>query len=195
MDNKTYQKLYRERNKEKLKAYAKKYREEHKEKLNADCRKYYQENKEILNKKHRDYWEKHKDTINMDRRTNKDKIEKRRELDRKRYRNDRNNYTTDLYKLPLCVETIDSKHVMYNNLKFGVGSKGYLKHEGLDLHVALMKSEGCWFEDCNVHHIDGDVFNNLLDNLICLTKEEHEEAHRLMKISMETYMLWIKEQK
>lgn len=70
-----------------------------------------------------------------------------------------------------------------------------MKHEDLDLHVALMMFKGHWFEGCNVHHIDGDVFNDMLDNLICLTKEKHMKAHKLMKVSMEAYMLWIEEQK
>lgn len=195
MDNKTYQKLYREAHREELKAYAKKYRKEHKEKLNADCRKYHQEHKEVLNAKSREYWKEHKDEQNEKRRTDETIIKRRRELDKARYAEHRKMYTTAMYKLPSCVEILDSKHVIFNGVKFGISSKGYLKHEDLDLHVALMMSKGHWFEGCNVHHIDGDVFNNMLDNLICLTKEKHIEAHKLMKVSMEAYMLWIEEQK
>ena len=40
-----------------------------------------------------------------------------------------------------------------------------------------------WFESCEVHHKDGNVFNNTLENLECLTKEEHKEAHRQLRAS------------
>lgn len=30
---------------------------------------------------------------------------------------------------------------------------------------------------CDIHHIDGDSFNNSIDNLICLTLQEHYEIH------------------
>ena len=34
----------------------------------------------------------------------------------------------------------------------------------------------------DIHHRDGDPGNNRLDNLECLTKEEHKSRHRLQKI-------------
>ena len=195
MYDKEYQKLYREKHKKELKEYAKRYREKNREKLNEDCRKYYSEHREELNAKGREYWNANKCKFNERRRTDEGLIKRRRELDKARYAEHRKQYITAMYKLPSCVTMLDSKHVMFNGIKFGISAKGYLKHESLDLHVALMKAEGHWFEGCNVHHIDGDVFNNLLDNLICLTEEKHKEAHRLMKVSMEAYKLWIDTQK
>lgn len=48
----------------------------------------------------------------------------------------------------------------------------------------------CWCPNgllkAEVHHIDGDRKNNFAVNLVWVTKEEHTEAHRLLKIAKET---------
>lgn len=37
--------------------------------------------------------------------------------------------------------------------------------------------------DWHVHHIDGDRANNRLENLMCVTPEEHREIHKAMRES------------
>lgn len=174
-------KLYREKHREKMIVYGKAYRENNKEALAEKRKIKYDNNKEIMQKAIRANWNKHKNKYNERRRTDKAFIEKRREQDRIRYRQHRDMYTTDMYKLPRMVKVIDEKHIKYKEIIFGIAAKGYLKHENLDLHVALAKDYLEWFEGCEVHHKDGNVFNNTLENLVCLTKEEHIEAHRQLR--------------
>ena len=47
----------------------------------------------------------------------------------------------------------------------------------------------------DIHHIDGNVFNNLENNLIALTPEKHRYAHSLLKKSKQQYYNWIEKQK
>ena len=55
-------------------------------------------------------------------------------------------------------------------------------------HVEVAKAfpEICgeWFEGCEVHHRDGDPFNNEARNLIVCTKDEHIQFHRELKKQM-----------
>ena len=176
-------KLYREKHREEMIAYGKAYRESNKEVLAEKRKIKYENNKEAMQKATRANWDKHKDKYNERRRTNESFIARRREQDRLRYKKHRALYTTDMYNLPDIVSIVDSKHVEYKGIIFGIATKGYLKHENLDLHVALAKDYLSWFENCEVHHKDGNVFNNTLENLACLTKEEHKEAHRQLRAS------------
>lgn len=176
-------KLYREKHREEMIAYGREYRENNKEALAEKRKIKYENNKEAMQKVTRTNWNKHKDKYNERRRTDKAFIERRREQDRIRYKKHRNMYDTSMYSLPEVVNTLDTKHVEYKGIIFGIATKGYLKHEGLDLHVALAKDYLNWFEGCEVHHKDGNVFNNTLDNLVCLMKEEHIEAHRQLRAS------------
>lgn len=58
------------------------------------------------------------------------------------------------------------------------------KHFRLMGHVLVAKAfpEICgeWFENCHVHHKDCNPSNNTPENIICLTKEEHNKVHREM---------------
>lgn len=38
---------------------------------------------------------------------------------------------------------------------------------------------GEWFEGCEVHHKDFNRLNDVAENLICLTPEEHHRIHRI----------------
>jgi hypothetical protein len=53
------------------------------------------------------------------------------------------------------------------------------KEIGIHILVAQAFPEICgeWFEECEVHHIDGNPANNNAKNLVCLTKEEHIRMH------------------
>lgn len=42
--------------------------------------------------------------------------------------------------------------------------------------------------DMELHHIDGDPANNRPNNLVWLTKEQHQEAHRRMREWMREYL-------
>ena len=46
--------------------------------------------------------------------------------------------------------------------------------------VAITFPEICgkWFDGCQVHHIDQNPSNNMANNLICLSKDEHNAIHR-----------------
>lgn len=47
---------------------------------------------------------------------------------------------------------------------------------------------GKWFEGCEVHHKDGDPFNNIAQNLQVVTRKEHQDIHkRGLPIIIEVY--------
>ena len=54
-DRKEYNKKYREKNRDKIKAYREKYRVKNREKIKAYDRKYYHENRKKLSKKRSEY--------------------------------------------------------------------------------------------------------------------------------------------
>ncbi len=65
------------------------------------------------------------------------------------------------------------------HLYVGVSKKGKTKTYAVHRLVARAFPEICgeWFEECEVHHIDGNPANNNAKNLVCLTKEEHIRMH------------------
>lgn len=90
-----------------------------------------------------------------------------------------------------------SRHrIMQNRWFDGNVLKGYLSNKKMryvlydDLghrqrimgHILVAKAfpEICgeWFEGCQVHHKDCNSVNNRPENLMCLTKEEHNRIHR-----------------
>lgn len=66
------------------------------------------------------------------------------------------------------------------HLYVSVTKKGKTKTYAVHRLVAKAFPEICgeWFEECEVHHIDGNPSNNTAKNLVCLTKEEHIRMHR-----------------
>lgn len=194
--NSKYQKDYREKNKEKIREKRKEYCEVHREELKEKSRKYAQEHKEEACERARKYYSENKEEV-----LKKNKEYRKREDVRKRINeNSKRNYyrsiemiDTSMYKLPEGAEIIDEKHVKYDGISYVVHKRGYLRSCYDTLHCYLMKKQGKYFEGCEVHHIDGNVLNNSLDNLICLTEKQHDKAHVLMRKNREEYYNWIKE--
>jgi len=38
-----------------------------------------------------------------------------------------------------------------------------------------------YFEGCDVHHIDGNRYNNNVSNLMCLTRAQHDKIHNIVR--------------
>lgn len=54
--------------------------------------------------------------------------------------------------------------------------------DGFELYAVFVAKNnpdicGEWFEGCEVHHKDGNPSNDVPENLICLTPQEHHSAH------------------
>jgi hypothetical protein len=73
-DIKERDRLYREKNKEKIMEYAKKYNEENKEKIQETKKKYCEANKDKINEKKKEYYNCHKEEAKKYREENKEKI-------------------------------------------------------------------------------------------------------------------------
>lgn len=52
------------------------------------------------------------------------------------------------------------------------------------VHVLVAKAFCNWFEGCDVHHINFNPLDNRADNLVCLTKSEHQLAHKEQKVEL-----------
>lgn len=196
--NKEYQKKYREANKEKLKQKRKAYDDLHREKLREKSREYAFEHKEEACKRAKEYYKKNREYClkrNKLYRTKQEVHERMNELSRINYYRDIEMLTTSMYCLPDEVIILDEKHISYDGIVFVIHRRGYLRCAKDTLHVYMMKKAGKWFEGCEVHHADGDTLNNRLENLICLTKEQHNQAHKLMREDRKAYEKWLNEQK
>ena len=70
-------------------------------------------------------------------------------------------------------------HPTNKRYQVGFHIKGKMKFIETHLLVAKAFPEICgeWFEGCEVHHKDFNKLNNRADNLIVLTKEEHNKLH------------------
>ena len=173
-DRKAYMKAYREKNKEKLKEYNKAYLKE-----------YYKLHKDKIIKRAAEY-----NSKNIDKHR-----ENVRKWARKAYKEAKENLVISLYKLPADVIILDDKHIKYQGYTYSINKQGYLTRSSKLFHVEYSKYLGIWFNGCEIHHIDGNVFNNLEDNLIALTPEKHRYAHSLLKESKKQYYNWIEKQK
>ena len=103
------------------------------------------------------------------------------------------NYDISNYKLPNVVEIIDYRRCRFNGISYHVGNSGYLiankyigkSAEGKYLYEPhkLHKDLYMYYNNTEipkgfqVHHVDGDVTNNLASNLICVSKDEHKRLH------------------
>lgn len=63
-----------------------------------------------------------------------------------------------------------------------IGTKA-LGHTAEYVHALVVKawSPESLKENSQIHHIDGNVYNNSLDNLVVLSKEVHYEIHKLKR--------------
>lgn len=167
-----YDKLWREKHREEIKAY----REKNKEKIQEQIKHYKETHKSEISEKNKIYKKKydneHREEIRKyNREYNKKLEQKAKEL------------TTSMYMFPPEVVVIDDKTVSFNNKIYKIGAKGYLKGNNSKLHIDIAKYIGIWFENCDIHHIDGSVFNNCKENLKALTKEEHKRVHKLLRMN------------
>jgi hypothetical protein len=178
-----YDKLWREKHKAEIKAY----REKNKEKIQEQIKNYKETHKEDISEKNKVYQKKyhseHKEEIR----------EYNRKYSRKLEKKAKEELTTDMYIFPQEVTIVNSKTVKFNNRTYRIKAKGYLRSTSTSLHIDIAKAMGIWFENCEVHHINGSVFNNSKNNLIALTVEEHRYAHTLLKENKEAYEQWINE--
>ena len=173
-DRKAYMKAYREKNKEKLREYNKAYFKE-----------YYKLHKDKIIKRATEY-----NSVNIDKHR-----ESGRKWAKKAYKEAKENIEIGFYKLPTEVTILDSKHIRYFGNTYNITKEGYLTCGSKLFHVEYSKYLGIWFSGCEIHHIDGNVFNNLEDNLIALTPEKHSYAHSILKESKKQYYNWIEKQK
>lgn len=97
------------------------------------------------------------------------------------------------YKFPEEVVVLDSHRCKFNGISYHVSIAGYLiankdigkradgkrMYEAHRLHRDLFKyyNNQDIPEGYQVHHIDNDVTNNLVDNLMLVDKNEHKRLH------------------
>ena len=180
-----YDKLWREKHKAEIKAY----REKNKEKIQEQIKNYKEKHKEEISEKNKVYQKQYHKAHREETR------EYNRKYDRKLEKKAKEELTTDMYMFPEEVVITSSKTVRFNNKTYRIRAKGYLRSSNTSLHIDIAKAMGIWFEGCEIHHIDGSVFNNSKYNLVALTTEGHRYAHTLLREDKEAYKQWINELK
>lgn len=178
-----------------------KWYEEHKEEIKEKRKLYREQNKEKIHAQHKAEYEKHKEAYlqRAKKRAKEHKAEIReyqRAWDRNKYAEAQKVFNVSMYKFEADVIIEGERNVRYKGISYHIKRNGYLGGgTNKELHVEIAKDMGIWFKGCDVHHIDGDNLNNLKFNLICLTKEQHKEAHRRMKENFNSYIKWLSKQK
>ena len=100
---------------------------------------------------------------------------------------------------------VSSKGQVYNathnrTLTPTLASHGYLQVKLSDVYMRIHVLVALGFcsnklGKTDVHHIDGNIVNNNADNLIWLTKNQHKQAHRLLKEDKNEYKKFIADMK
>lgn len=141
--NASYQKEYREKNKEQIKNKRKLYCEKHREELREKSLKYASEHKEEACERARIYYAKNKDSVlikNKEYRSRKEVKDRINELSNRNYYKSIEMLDTKMYQLPEGAIILDEKHISYDNITFVIHKRGYLRYYGDTLHVYLMKN-------------------------------------------------------
>lgn len=160
---------------------------EHREEILLKRKLYRERNREKIKAQHKVEYEKHKEAyLTRAKKRGKEKAQEIREYhrkwDRAKYAEAQKIYNTSMYQFESDVTIINDKCVSYKGIRYHIKRNGYFSGgTNKQLHVEIAKDMGIWFEGCEVHHIDGNNLNNLKSNLTCLTREEHIEAHRKLK--------------
>lgn len=95
-------------------------------------------------------------------------------------------YNTATGKI-LGTETDCESYVRINLLRNGERETPYLH-----ILVAYHFCPNCRYKEY-VHHIDGEKKNNNADNLLWVTKHEHDECHRLMRKDKKAYRKYVRQ--
>lgn len=78
---------------------------------------------------------------------------------------------------PPTVEVIDEKRQSFNGIMFYKCGKRHF-NANLPIHREVWRyHHGDIPDGCEIHHIDEDKANNLIENLQCLTRNEHRQVH------------------
>lgn len=102
-------------------------------------------------------------------------------------------YDLHNYKLPEDVEIIDYHRCKFNGISYHIGICGYViankdigkgsdgkrKYEAHKLHKDIYKfyTKQDIPKGYQIHHIDGDVTNNLVCNLMLVNENQHKKLH------------------
>lgn len=103
------------------------------------------------------------------------------------------NYNIYDFKFPEAVEILDYHRCRFNGISYHVGIGGHLianKYIGKDAKGKYLYEAHKLHRDLfmyynnmeipkgfQVHHVDGDVTNNLVSNLLCVSENQHKILH------------------
>lgn len=71
-------------------------------------------------------------------------------------------------------QTVAKNRYMQVTLRRGRGSCHYNVHK-----LVAQAFANNFYQGCDIHHKDGNRFNNHLSNLACMTREEHNLIHNM----------------
>lgn len=76
----------------------------------------------------------------------------------------------------------DLGNVKYNGKVTKCNGYFFLTKEKEYVHILVAKAFCNWFDGCDVHHINLNKLDNRVENLICLTHEEHSKIHKIERV-------------
>ncbi len=138
MEQKEYNKQYRELNKETIQDYKKEWYEKNKETVQENVKKWKKENKEVLKEKNKKYREENKDKIKKWKEENKEKIKEQRKKYREQNRDKINQYEKKKRKE-------DPLYWLRNNIRSNITTM--LSRKGYTKNSKTIEILGCSFEE------------------------------------------------